>query len=97
MLGRIVTHAGDIDAAYFRNHARDRVEFFAALEAAKSLLKGRTSVWIETGPTPINLGPAGPVLGFAGVLLPSLKRNESDWKILATSVAKAYSAGLDID
>lgn len=97
VLGRIITHAGDIDAAYFRNHARDRVEFFAALEAARSLLEGQTSVWIETGPTPINLGLAGPVLGSAGVLLPSLKRNESDWKILATSVAKAYGAGLDID
>lgn len=55
------------------------------------------SVWIETGPTPINLGLAGPVLGSAGVLLPSLKRNESDWMILATSVGKAYGAGLDID
>lgn len=97
VLGRIITHAGDIDAAYFRNHARDRVEFFAALKDARSLLEGQTSVWIETGPTPINLGLAGPVLGSAGVLLPSLKRNESDWKILATSVAKAYGAGLDID
>lgn len=97
VLGRISTHAGDIDTAYFRNHARDRVEFFAALEAARSLLEGQTSVWIETGPTPINPGLAGPVLGSAGVLLPSLKRNESDWKMLATSVAKAYGAGLDID
>ncbi|KAK1835326.1 putative polyketide synthase [Podospora conica] len=97
VLGRIIEHAGDIDAAYFRKHARDRVEFLSALEAARTLLERQTPLWIEHGPTPINLGLAGPVLGSAAVLLPSLKRNESDWKVLATSAAKAYGAGLDID
>ena len=106
VLGKLVTEPGVIDARYLSQQMRRRVEFLPAVKSIgvlsrldagqqKSCLK---PLWIETGPHPTCLGLARSVLGEKDQerCLPSLKRNESDWKVLATSVAKAYNAGLDI-
>ncbi|KAK3369970.1 hypothetical protein B0H63DRAFT_564230 [Podospora didyma] len=98
VLGAVVTKSGIIDAEYLVCQTRGKVQFLSAVESLKTLAaSGQQSVWVETGPNPTCLGLVRSTLGDGELLLPSLKRKESDWKILAGSVAKAFTAGLDID
>ncbi|KAH8879306.1 ketoacyl-synt-domain-containing protein [Thozetella sp. PMI_491] len=98
LLGEIVTTEGIFSAEYLASQTRKPVRFSEALSALRKHSHPRTQcIWIEAGPNPICLGLVHSNLGNSEILLPSLKKNEPDWKILSTSVARAYSAGLDID
>ncbi|KAK1760384.1 acyl transferase acyl hydrolase lysophospholipase [Echria macrotheca] len=93
VLGTVMSEA--IDSEYLRRQTRGRVQFLGALQSLQS--NQRQTMWIETGPNPTCLGLVRSVFGDEQLLLPSLKRKESDWKTLSTSVARAYAAGIDID
>ncbi|GAP86286.2 putative polyketide synthase [Rosellinia necatrix] len=98
LLGDIVTEKGTISADYLERQTRERVQFAKALSAVQSnFAKTKRIIWIETGPNPLCLGLVRATLGAGEVLLPSLKRGESDWKVFSESVAKAYSSGINID
>ncbi|KAK3374152.1 hypothetical protein B0T24DRAFT_704334 [Lasiosphaeria ovina] len=103
VLGTVVDKQGVIDARYLQRQTRERVQFLKAVDSVKSLLgdgrKVKQTVWVETGPNPTCLGLVRSVLGDSDneLLLPSLKRKEGDWKILASALAKTFTAGLDID
>ncbi|KAK0667056.1 putative polyketide synthase [Cercophora samala] len=95
VLGTVVEDSGVINAEYLLRGTRGPVRFMDAVEA----VKGQQTVWIETGPSPVCVG----MLRATGMvepghqLLPSMKKGEDDWKVLTASVARAFTAGLDID
>ncbi|KIH90519.1 hypothetical protein SPBR_00009 [Sporothrix brasiliensis 5110] len=93
-----------IDNTYLVRQMRDRVQFEDALRSllADSSLQAAQAVWVEIGPSPVCIGLARSTLATVGnnkssVLLPSLKRGESDWKVVSQAVALIYEAGIDID
>ncbi|KAI0455324.1 hypothetical protein F5B21DRAFT_503379 [Xylaria acuta] len=98
LLGEVVVKKGVINADYLKRQTRERVQFTRALKALKSNLaaNGR-HLWIETGPNPVCLGLVRATLGADEILLPSLRRGDSDWKVFSSSIAAAYSYGADID
>ena len=106
LLGTVVDAAEEtpaIDGSYLVRQMRERVRFTDAVEsllAVKSIQSG-PSVWIETGPSPVCLGLARSTFNDRGItsplLLPSLKRGESDWKMFSQAVAKAHEAGVKVD
>ncbi|CAK7199161.1 Type I Iterative PKS [Sporothrix eucalyptigena] len=111
LLGTVVpvgaSSANSIDGTYLVRQMRDRVRYEDALRSLldDTSIKADQSVWIETGPNPICIGLARSTFATldtakgpkAPVFLPSLKRGESDWKMLAQAVARTYEAGIDID
>ncbi|ROV87534.1 hypothetical protein VMCG_10688 [Cytospora schulzeri] len=98
LLGDIVTTDSIFCAEYLARQTREPVQFSLALSALKGFIDRKThGVWIETGPNPVCLSMLRSEIGDSEILLPSLNENEPDWKVLSTSVARAYSAGLDID
>ncbi|KAK4189134.1 hypothetical protein QBC35DRAFT_167960 [Podospora australis] len=95
VIGSLITDSGIVDAEYLRKGTRGKVQFLGALQQLKA---SDQTLWIETGPTPTCLGLVKLSLAPGDhQLLPSLKRKENDWKILANSVASAFNAGIDID
>lgn len=97
VLGTVITTGGVIDSQYLKHQTRKPVQFTKALQALKSEgIDGRT-IWIEAGPSPICLSMVRSTLGGVGALLPSLKRNDGNWKTVASSVVEAYNAGIDIN
>ncbi|KAI1371583.1 hypothetical protein F4677DRAFT_464190 [Hypoxylon crocopeplum] len=98
LLGTMVEDHGIIDAHYLKHQTRNRVQFTKALSSLKATISvNDRHLWIETGPNPTCLGLVRSVFGGEEILLLSLKRNENDWKVLSSSVGKAYTAGIDID
>ncbi|KAJ6178070.1 Acyl transferase/acyl hydrolase/lysophospholipase [Penicillium mononematosum] len=98
-LGTLVTTGNIINSQYLKRQTRQRVQFTKAVQALESLHAGNRAspVWIEIGPSPLCLGMIRNIAGKDQVLLPSLKRDEDDWKTMAQSIALAYDAGVDID
>ncbi|KAK0739379.1 hypothetical protein B0T21DRAFT_285107 [Apiosordaria backusii] len=98
VLGSLVEDVGVIDTEYLQQGTRGPVRFMDAVEAVKSLVKSKQqTVWIETGPSPVCIGMLRSMVGSEHQLLPSMKKAEEDWKVLAGSVARDFTAGLDID
>ncbi|KAI0476858.1 hypothetical protein F4859DRAFT_514189 [Xylaria cf. heliscus] len=98
LLGEVVVKKGVINADYLKRQTRERVQFTRALKAFKSNLAANARpLWIETGPNPVCLGLVRATLGANEILLPSLKRGDSDWKVFSSSIAAAYSYGVDVD
>lgn len=96
-----VLHAGEgqaIGPEYLRRHCRETVNFRDALDAARSegLIQDNT-IWIEIGPHTHCSSFLKSSLGCETFTVPSMRRNEDGWKVLADSLSKLYQAGLDID
>ncbi|CAJ2509016.1 Uu.00g140420.m01.CDS01 [Anthostomella pinea] len=83
---------------YLRRHCRETVCFSGALQAAKSdgLIDDNT-VWIEIGPHTHCSSFVKSTLGSETMTLPSLRRNEDGWKVLAETVGSLYSSGATLD
>ena len=110
LLGTVVpagSSSGLVDSTYLVRQMRERVRFEDALQSLlhDPSIKADQAVWIETGPNPICIGLARSTIAAHSsdkghkmpVLLPSLKRGEDDWKMLARAAARTYEAGIDID
>ncbi|GCB44832.1 type I polyketide synthase [Streptomyces sp. NL15-2K] len=84
-----------VNASYLRDHARQPVRFADGL--AKLVDLG-CEVLIEIGPSPHLCEIAKRSMPTEGRrFLPSLRRNNSDWRILTRSLGEAYVAGVNID
>jgi acyl transferase domain-containing protein len=84
-----------INASYLRDHARQPVRFADGLARLAGL---GCEVLIEVGPSPHLCEIAKRSLPAEGRrLLPSLRRNNSDWRILLRSLGEAYIAGVNIN
>ncbi|KAK5988370.1 Polyketide synthase 1 [Cladobotryum mycophilum] len=97
LLGRVV-EAGEDDVfgpKYISRHCRESVNFTAALQdASKEKIIPGDMIWIELGPHTVCSTFLKSNLGQETVTVPSLRRNEDGWKILASTMSTLYSAGL---
>ena len=98
LLNDIVKEDGIFSPAYLRNHCRKTVNFLGGIEAAKhAKLVAEKSLWVEIGSHPICSSMVKSTLGPPTKTVPSLRRNEDDWKTIAESLCILNDAGLSID
>ncbi|KAI0533847.1 hypothetical protein GGR58DRAFT_521044 [Xylaria digitata] len=98
--GEIAIGEDIFNASYIARHACQPVQFSNALKSIDMFLpKDETSpVWIEAGPSSTCLTLLRQKLNVTpSQLLPSLRRCESNWKTITSSLGKAYASGLPID
>ena len=97
LLGDMLVEAESVTPHYLCNHARDTVNFDAALRKALNRgLIGEHTVWLEIGPHPICLGMIKPA-SDTRLTVPSLRRKEGAWETLANSAKELYIRGLNIN
>jgi glutamate-1-semialdehyde aminotransferase/3-oxoacyl-(acyl-carrier-protein) synthase/acyl-CoA synthetase (AMP-forming)/AMP-acid ligase II/acyl carrier protein len=92
LTGKILSTAERIDAAYWRRHYREPVQFSDTIESLKS---AKPELILEIGPTPIlsNIGKSQiEVLDW----LPSLQQHKADDFVFSSTLAKFYSLGISI-
>ncbi|GAP85116.2 putative polyketide synthase [Rosellinia necatrix] len=98
--GAVITEDGTFNAEYIARHAREPVKFSAALVSARSFLaKDHTSpLWVEIGSGSACLNMARQTMNIpTSRILPSMDKRDSNWEVIASSLEKAYVAGLPID
>ncbi|TGJ81348.1 hypothetical protein E0Z10_g7421 [Xylaria hypoxylon] len=98
--GEIVDREDIFNASYIARHVCQPVQFSNALKRINAFLTEDTPspVWIEIGPGSTCLTLLRQTLNVApSQLLPSLRRCESNWKTLTSSLGKAYALGSPID
>ncbi|KKY31072.1 putative polyketide synthase [Diaporthe ampelina] len=97
LLGKIV-ESERVDPAYLRNHARDAVNFLGGLvHAQQSGAIDEQTVWLEIGPHPVCANMVKAAFGVATIAVPTIRRNETSYKTLSTSLCTLHSAGLNMD
>ncbi|WP_100898073.1 type I polyketide synthase [Nostoc flagelliforme] len=85
----------DITPEYWVRHLRECVRFADSL---KTLQADGYEIFVEIGPKPILLGMGRNCLPEGvGVMLPSLRQGQDDWKLLLQSLGKLYTCGVSVD
>lgn len=95
--GEPLVRGQKLDAAYWRRHAREPVQFVQGLN---TLARAGVDVLLEIGPTPVLLGMAGrswPRNVVTPAMIASLRRNSADDVQLAAAVAELHRFGVDVD
>ena len=94
LTGRL-TQTGEIDAAYWRRHAREPVRFQQGIE---TLTARGCEIFVEIGPTPVltGMGRACVPQGI-GVWLPTLRKGRGDWEQVLASLGELYVRGVEVD
>ncbi|MFZ5519564.1 MAG: beta-ketoacyl synthase N-terminal-like domain-containing protein [Candidatus Zhuqueibacterota bacterium] len=93
--GKIIGPWDMPDATHWRNHIREAVDFLAGIE--KMVAEG-VEIFIEMGPNPVLSGMGIRCAPQAqAIWLPSLQETRRDWLNLGESLARLYTAGVDID
>jgi len=83
------------DAAYWRRHIREAVQFNAGM---KALAEQGCEVFVETGPHPVLIGMGRRCVPETnGLWAPSLKRDQDDWLSLLSSLGALYVNGVQVD
>lgn len=95
LTGRMLNPGQVLDAGYWRRHAREPVKFWAGLQ---TLAQENYHTFIEVGPaaTLLALGKDC-LLPDGSTWLPSLQKDQEDWRVLLDSVAALYVKGADLD
>jgi acyl transferase domain-containing protein/acyl-CoA synthetase (AMP-forming)/AMP-acid ligase II/acyl carrier protein len=86
-----------LDAAYWGRNLREPVQFAAAADA---LIAAGFDLFLELGPHPVLTEPLHQCLRHrktAGIVLPSLRRGESDRAALLATAGGLYAAGIAPD
>ncbi|KAI2640016.1 polyketide synthase [Xylaria nigripes] len=97
LLGKILENE-PIDSTYLRNHARDAVNFLGGLVfAQESGAIDEKTVWLEVGPHPVCANMVKAAFGASTIAVPSLRRNESLYKTISSTLCTLHSAGLNLD
>ncbi|PSN62604.1 polyketide synthase [Corynespora cassiicola Philippines] len=98
LTGEVIREAGIIGPDYLARHARETVNFWAALSAGKEEKAfDEKTAWLEVGAHPVCSGMVKSSLGGTPCTAGSLRRNEDPWKTLATSISTLYLAGVAFD
>ncbi len=95
--GDIIREAGIIGPDYLARHARETVNFWAALTSGqKDKVFDEKTAWLEIGAHPVCSGMVKASIG-ATATAPSLRRGEDAWKTLATSTCALFTAGVNVN
>ena len=98
LLKEVITRDGTFNSAYLRRHCRYTVDFLGGIEAARhASLVADKSIWLEIGSHPICSTMIRATLGHHVETVASLRRNDDDWKVLASSLCLLHDAGLRIN
>lgn len=98
LTGQVIRETGTIGPQYLARHARDPVDFKAALVAGQEdLLFDSKTAWLEIGAHPVCSGMVRSTLGGSPVTAASLRRNEDPWKSINNSIASLFLAGVYFD
>lgn len=98
LLSTVLSEVDNINGEYLARHARETVDFVGSIAAAQQLgLINDMTVWVEIGPHPVCLGFVKSEFGQNTVTAPSLRRNESSYKILSNSLSALHTVGISID
>ncbi|KND88269.1 Conidial yellow pigment biosynthesis polyketide synthase [Tolypocladium ophioglossoides CBS 100239] len=100
LLGKTITSASDFGspAVYLSRHCRETVNFCQALQSASaSDAISDKMVWIEIGPHPVCSNMVKNTLGPRVKAFPSLRRNESGWDMLISTLTALYECGLAVN
>ncbi|KAJ9620672.1 hypothetical protein H2204_012227 [Knufia peltigerae] len=98
LLASVVKEHEVLTPNYVSRHAREAVNFSAALKAAQQDgLACKETVWLEVGPKPICLGMVKATLGDDCRTIYSLRQNENSWTSAAKALASLYECGHDIN
>jgi acyl transferase domain-containing protein len=84
----------ELDAVYWRRHARETVRFAESLETARRM---GGEVWLELGPSPMLLGLAKRGDGGGEAFAATLREGRDDWEQILEGLARLYTAGVAID
>ncbi|XP_035710254.1 phenolphthiocerol synthesis polyketide synthase type I Pks15/1 isoform X2 [Folsomia candida] len=85
-----------IDVNYLIKHTRENVKF---MEASHAVVKDGLGLFVENGPQPILsslLASNSEEISDNIILLPSVRRNESNWVTILDSMGKLYKEGIPI-
>lgn len=93
LTGKVLASDQPLDAHYWRRHCRETVQFASSL---KALIERGHTFFIEIGPGQV-LSHLGKKAQPEAQWLPSMINQQSDWKTLSQSVARAFVSGLQID
>lgn len=97
LLGQMVV-SEPINATYLRNHAREAVNFLGGLvHAQQTGAIDEKTVWLEVGPHPICANMVKAAFGVATIAVPTVRRSDTAYKTLSTSLCTLHSAGLNLD
>ncbi|KAI1179145.1 polyketide synthase [Nemania sp. FL0916] len=97
LLGKIAEDE-PINPAYLRKHARDAVNFLGGLVSAQeSGVIDEKTVWLEVGPHPVCANMVKAAFGASTIAVPSMRRNESPYKTLSSTLCTLHSAGLNMN
>ncbi|KAI1824593.1 polyketide synthase [Xylaria intraflava] len=97
LLGKLIENE-PINPIYLRNHALDPVNFLGGLVSAQeSGVIDEKTVWLEVGPHPVCANMVKAAFGVSTIAVPSLRRNESLYKTLSSTLCTLHSAGLNLD
>ncbi|KAJ0107608.1 hypothetical protein J7T55_007799 [Diaporthe amygdali] len=98
LLGRVIFDDKTINAKYMRRATRETVDFLGAIQKAQQISTvDETMLWVEIGPHPVCVGLARSILTAAPVMVPSLRRGESNWQTMSQSLAAVHNAGITVD
>jgi len=98
LTGDIIQEAGIIGPEYLARHARETVNFWAALaQGQDEKIFDEKTAWIEIGAHPVCSGMVRASLDGTPITAPSLRRNEDPWKTLTNSLITLFLAGVAID
>jgi acyl transferase domain-containing protein/acyl carrier protein len=93
--GQMVQAGGMLSADYWVRHIRQPVQFTAGMNA---LTQHGVDIYVEIGPAPVLLGMGKRCLPKSGAeWLPTLRKGQSDWQNLLSSLGTLYTRGLLVD
>jgi acyl transferase domain-containing protein len=83
---------------YLATHARETVNFEAALLAAqRAKLVDANTIWVELGPAPVCSSFVKSSLGAEVTTVPSLRKKEDAWRTITSSLSVLHRKGVTID
>ncbi|KAI9731500.1 MAG: Type I Iterative PKS [Cirrosporium novae-zelandiae] len=98
LLREVLTDASQFGPSYMSRHCREAVNFLGGLEAAQEAkLINEKTAWIEIGSHPICSGMVKSLLGAKITAVPSLRRNEDAWKVIANTLSNLHNIGVEIN
>lgn len=97
LLGKVVCDDKTLNANYVRRATGETVDFVTALQVAHETSIGDDIVWIEIGPHPVGVSFIKSTLPSTTHTLPSIRRDDENWKTLSETAAMLHTIGVPLD
>jgi len=93
LFNEVIINGGTIGSSYLKRHCRETVNFLGGIEASKHAgVVTDESLWLEIGSHPLCSSMVKATFGPNTQTAPSLRRDQDDWKIIASSLCTLHAA-----